>query len=108
MINRTKAIIMGVAATATMGGAIANDQLVYLDALGYGVITKTEYQELKTNIADKASKDAFSQYHEIELYVALLDKEQKKCGGRLYPITCKQDIRDMLKKFNKGCPEIIK
>ena len=66
--------------------------------------TGHEYKQIKEQIGEKGSQDNLN-YEEIKLFVAVLNKEKDKCGGKMYPISDKQSIRDQVKKFDEnGCP----
>jgi len=71
--------------------------------------TTNEYKQIRKQIGEIGSRNDGTNpmtYGELKLYAAVLEKESKKCDGKLYPINSNKDIRGQIKKFNElGCPE---
>jgi len=67
--------------------------------------TTYEYHQIREQIGEKGSQDNLN-YKELELFVAVLNKEKEKCGGKLHKVNSNEDIRNLVKNFDKnGCPQ---
>ena len=105
MKTTNKIISLIIAAAIAGGGLVAEDQFNKDIQLAGEVYSASEYRVIRTEIADRASRDAFNEYAEIQLYAELLNIEKENCKGKLYPFESHQDIRNMLKRFDEeGCP----
>ena len=96
----------GILATALLGsGAVIDDTVIKRVQLeSQDPMTKYEYRQLRENIGNKGSADDLD-WNGLQLYVEVLNKEKDKCNGDMYLVNNKQDIRDLVKKFDeKGCP----
>ena len=109
-MNKSKKTVIGliIASALASGGIVIEDTYNKdIDLMGK-MYSGAEYRAVRKGVADKASKNAFNEYEEIQLYVELLAKEKDKCGARIYEFSSKQDLRKMLKRFDEeGCPKII-
>lgn len=106
-VEKLKKFIAGVGLVViASAGALTGDYYLTedIDLMGEK-FTKNEYNQIKKEIGKKGSEDNLD-YNGLQLYVAVLNIEKEKCGGKMYPIINKQDIRDLVKKFdNQGCPK---
>lgn len=109
-MNKSKKTVIGliIASAIASGGIVIEDTYNKDIKLAGQMYSGAEYRAVRKGVADKASRNAFNEYEEIQLYVELLTKEKDKCGGRMYEFNSKEDLRGMLKRFDEeGCPEII-
>ena len=97
-----KAGIAAIASVGLLGGEYCINPDIELVSNKY---TGYEYDQIRKEIGELGSKDNLT-YEQLKVYVEVLNKEKDKCGGKIYPINNKQDIRDQVKKFDKGgCPK---
>lgn len=132
-MNKLKIIIAGTIIVGIMAGGVViegkyNKDIKIKDKIYSGA----EYRALRKEIAQKASEDNLD-VNSFQIYIEMLNKEMKacksdaynkkcekckeknkdnlevcknKCKYKMYPYNSKQDIRDLLLKFDKfGCPK---
>jgi len=97
--------VVGITVVASIGGITGDYYFTPdVDLLGEK-LTKSEYAQLRKEVGQKASDNAFNEYNQIEMYAAILNIEKEKCNNRMYPVKNNQDIRDQVKNFDlHGCP----
>lgn len=135
-MNKLKTITAGILIAGTIaGGVVIDDRLidkVELKALKK-TMTKYEYRELRQKVANIALTDRLEcvnmetgeilcdinakrknskegslniAWQNQQLYLEMLNKEAKECGDKMYPFKNKEDIRNLLKRFDEeGCPK---
>ena len=134
-MNKLKTIIAGTLIAGTAGGGlIIDDRLIDSVELKSikKTLTKYEYRELRGKIADTASKDRLEcfnaetgeylcdiavkrknkeegslnkSWQNQQLYVEMLNIEKDKCKNKIFPYSSKEDIRNLLKRFDERCPK---
>ena len=105
-MKKINKLIAGILATAIASGGLViedtyNKDISLMDKMYSGA----EYRVIREEIGNRGSADNLD-WEGLQLYVEILNREKDKCGGKIYPIENKQDIRNLLKRFDsEGCPE---
>lgn len=104
-MNKTKKAIAGTLIAASMAGGVAIEDIYHKDIkIAKKMYSGKEYRQLKKDIGNKGSKNELD-WNGLQIYVDVLNIEKDKCGGKIYPVNNKQDIRNQVKKFDElGCP----